>query len=89
MNPASDVITLCGGARRVADWLGKNPATIHRWRRPRSEGGTDGKIPAQQQDLLLEKARAAGIDLRPEHFFVVVPPLAAPCADCDEERGAA
>jgi hypothetical protein len=70
LEPARTVIEICGGARRVSDLCGRELSRVYRWTYAREKGGTGGLIPSEVQPLLLEQARAAGIDLRPEHFFV-------------------
>lgn len=66
---AHRVIEKCGGAQRVADLLGIHFASVHKWRYPLARGGTGGLIPTARQQELLQKARAAGIDLSPDDFF--------------------
>lgn len=75
MEPASTIITLCGGFAPVAAITGRSEIRVRRWTYSRERGGTDGLIPTDCQQLLLDGARARGIDLRPEHFFQSVPPL--------------
>jgi len=69
LEPANTIIALCGGAKAVAEMTGRDPKRVYRWAYPRDRGGTDGRIPSDVQQLLLERAQARGIDLRPEHFF--------------------
>lgn len=70
MEPAHTVITICGGFAAVADMTGRHEVNVRRWTYPKTQtGGTGGRIPSDCQELLLNEARARGIDLRPEHFF--------------------
>lgn len=89
MEPATSIIALCGGHAAVADICGVDVSRVHRWTYPKTRGGTGGAVPVPQQQRLLSGARARGIDLRPEHFFVDLPPVAAaspgmPAADARE-----
>jgi hypothetical protein len=69
MEPARSIIELLGGYMSVASITGRHPTRVLRWTYPAERGGTGGLIPAKYQRLLLAHAKAAGIDLRPEHFF--------------------
>ena len=71
MEPASTILSKCGGAPCVALWVGVHVTRVRRWTYPKSRGGTDGLIPARQQAALLAAARANGVDLSPGDFFIV------------------
>jgi hypothetical protein len=71
--PAERIITKCGGAQRIADWLGIQAAAVHRWKYPPERGGTNGFIPSNRQQDLLDKAREHGIELSPADFFAPDP----------------
>lgn len=75
MEPALTIINLCGGIDRVALMTGRSVVRVRRWTYPKERGGTDGLIPSDVQPHLLSAARAAGVNLKPEHFFKDVPPL--------------
>lgn len=45
-----------GGIRKMAELIGEPPSTVQSWK-------TAGRIPAQKQPLVLERAGAAGIDI--------------------------
>lgn len=47
----------------IARGLDVRPSTVHRWTRPRSDGGTDGTIPHRSQPALLALARAWRVKL--------------------------
>lgn len=67
---AQHVIDKCGGARRVAELLQINPASVYRWPRARDDNrGANGLIPMERAWQLLEEARRAGIPLEPADFF--------------------
>lgn len=76
MNQASHIITKCGGGdfKRgvpiVAELAGVHITRVFRWTYPKGKGGSDGIIPAAKQQKILENARARGIDLTPDDFFL-------------------
>jgi len=79
---AKHVITKCGGPQAVADLLGIELASVHKWKYPRSRGGTGGVVPTNRQHELLKLAREAGVDLTPADFFMADPqPAPAPVTD--------
>lgn len=49
---------------------GLHPSTIQSWKEA-------GRIPAKRQQLVLDKARARGIDLQPADFFDAPPDTSA------------
>jgi hypothetical protein len=75
---ADHVIEKCGGPKVVSEWLGLDLSNVYRFTYSRSNGGTDGIIPAKHQAALLTKARENGIDLRPDDFFVTDDPPTSP-----------
>lgn len=70
LEPAKTVIEICGGYSTVAEMVGRSEVRVRRWAYPKERGGTGGVIPADCQQRLLDAARRAGKDLRPEHFFL-------------------
>ena len=63
MKTAAFVISKFGGISALSKALGhKNPTTVQGWKER-------GVIPARQQGVVLEAARANDIDLLPEDFF--------------------
>lgn len=68
-NAAEHIIRKCGGAARVAEMLGMDVSSVHRWTYPRDKKGAAGRVPSKRQAELLAKAREAGIDLTPGDFF--------------------
>lgn len=87
---ADHVITKCGagskalGVKRISVWLNRAPVRIYAWTYPRERGGTDGVVPARDQQPLLMAARAAGVDLIPDDYFCQpLPPLGTPANDVE------
>jgi hypothetical protein len=70
LEPSKTIIEICGGVEAVANLTGRSTISVRRWGYPKSKGGTGGHVPADVQAPLLNSARAAGIDLRAEHFFI-------------------
>lgn len=68
--PAEKVITLFGGVRPLARELGRNPSSVLRWRRPKSEGGTGGAVPSAMQGRVLALAKARGLPLSAEDLIL-------------------
>ena len=76
LEPAATVIRMCGGASAVAKLTKRDVSRVHRWTHGKSRGGTGGRIPTDVQQDLLEAANDAGINLKPEHFFLPAKPKA-------------
>lgn len=57
-----------GGIRKMAELLGKPPSTVQSWKNA-------GRIPAQEQPLVLEKAKEAGVEVTADD---VVFPMGVP-----------
>jgi len=70
ITPADRVISAFGGVRATARALGRNPSSISRWRKPREEGGTGGRVPSSLQASILTGAKAAGLSLTAEDLIV-------------------
>lgn len=75
--PAEIVIRKMGGFDAVADICGVDRTRVFRWTYPKVRGGTDGRIPTQHQQTLLDFARSNGLDLTPDDFFDPVEERAA------------
>lgn len=67
--PASTIITRCGGVAVVAEWLGLNRTSVLRWTHPRERGGTGGLVPSKHQAPLISAAEKHGKRIRPADFF--------------------
>jgi hypothetical protein len=63
------IITLCGGYKAVSEMTGRDETRVRRWTYPKERGGSDGLIPSDVQQRLMDAARARGLPLTPEHFF--------------------
>ena len=70
VSPAEYVIKVFGGVRKVARAIGRDPASVSRWRRTAGQKGTDGRIPSKAQQELLIQAKALGLDLNPEDLLI-------------------
>lgn len=57
-----------GGIRKMAEMIGEPPSTVQSWKNA-------GRIPAQKQPLVIDKANAAGVEVTAED---VVFPLGLP-----------
>lgn len=68
-DPASTIITRCGGVAVVADWLSLNRTSVLRWTHPREKGGTGGLIPSKHQAPLISAAERHGKRIEPQDFF--------------------
>lgn len=68
--PAQKVITLFGGVRPLARELGRDPASIVRWRKPKELGGTGGAVPSAMQGKVLALAKARGLPLTAEDLIL-------------------
>jgi len=69
MSPAERIIEKCGGAAVVAELADVHLSRVHRWTYPKDRGGSGGVVPSQNQQRILDGARARGIDLAPSDFF--------------------
>lgn len=70
ITPADRVIEAFGGVRATARLLGRNPSSVSRWRKPREEGGSDGRVPGAIQEEVLAKAKQAGLSLTAEDLII-------------------
>jgi hypothetical protein len=61
--PADRVIAAFGGVPQLAAATGIPDKTIYRWRYPKTAGGSDGLIPSDRQQTILDAARRAGLEL--------------------------
>ena len=72
---ALEVLKLFGGGninygvKVVADIVGRDVATIHKWKYPRSKGGTGGYVPTHALTKLKKVARLEGVLITPEHLY--------------------
>jgi hypothetical protein len=87
MDPAETIIRKCGGGNfasgvnRISAWTAVDKSQVYRWCYARGRGGSDGVIPAQHHQKILDGARREEIALVPEDFFArsaAQPPVAEP-----------
>ncbi len=74
---AGRVIEKCGGHKVVAEWLGLSVTSVYRFTYSKERGGSGGLIPAEHQQVILEKAKERDIELSPSDFFndqAIAPP---------------
>jgi len=69
MDPAKTIIRKLGGPTAVSIALGVHRTRVSNWSRPRSVGGSDGRIPQNHIEPLLSLARHKGVDLTIHDFF--------------------
>ena len=69
LEPATKVITICGGFKAVAEITGRDQTRVRRWTYPKDKGGTGGTVPVECQQMLIDEARKGTFPLKPEHFF--------------------
>jgi len=69
MEPAKNIIELCGGVDAVAGIVGRDVTRIRRWTYPKERGGTGGLIPSDCAQVLMSAAVILKLPLKPEHFF--------------------
>jgi hypothetical protein len=69
MEPAQTIIKKLGGPSAVAEIVGRHRTRVSSWQRPRASGGTDGRVPQEHIETLLEHAKKRSIALRLSDFF--------------------
>lgn len=67
--PASSIISRLGGEAEVSRIAGTAYTAPYRWQHRREKGGTGGQIPQRYHRVLLDHARAQGIDLTADDFL--------------------
>ena len=73
MEPASTIIKLFGGPSKVAKIASVHRVRVSNWMRPKSKGGTGGRIPQAHIPVLLAAARERGIDVSAEQMLSATP----------------
>lgn len=76
MEPAASIIAKLGGPGAVAAAAGTSYTAPYRWQHPVEKGGTGGRIPAKHIPVLIDHAKANGIDLSANDFFAPAEPIA-------------
>jgi hypothetical protein len=61
--PARNIIDRLGGVTATAKIINKTPSAVSRWLVPRSEGGTNGRVPQNHWETILDFAVAHKIAL--------------------------
>ncbi len=74
LSDANFIIQQFGGVKALACAIGKDPATIYRWRYPKHKGGTGGLIPSSALHKVNEAAILLNINLQP-HPQVAARPI--------------
>ena len=63
LTPAEYVIITFGGVNATARAIGRSPAAVSKWKRPREEKGTDGEIPRSVRKDILDYAKRHQLDI--------------------------
>jgi len=66
---ASQIIALCGGPGKIAEWLGISATSVYRWTYARKSGGTGGRVPQKHIEPLLAAAQKNGVPLTLRDFY--------------------
>lgn len=69
LTPAEVVIRAFGGVNKTARAIGRNGGAVCRWRKPKEERGTNGRIPSEAQGLILQAARRLKIKITAEDLI--------------------
>lgn len=75
LEPASSIISLLGGPKRVAQEIKIHRTRVSKWKLPKESGGTGGSIPPRHIPNLMRFAIREKIDLRYSAFFPDEPEL--------------
>jgi len=70
ISPAEYVIKALGGVRATARAIGRDPASVVAWKRPRAKKGTDGQIPDKCHHTILKIAQERGLDITPNDLIL-------------------
>ena len=57
-----------GGLRKMAKAMGKDPANVYRWAKPREKGGTGGLIPSSAVMDVVDLAERDNVELTAEDW---------------------
>lgn len=69
LSPALYVIHIFGGVRATAKAIGRHHGTVIFWKKPKSKGGSDGRVPGCAQRLILAVAKRRRLDITPEDLI--------------------
>lgn len=67
--PVDLAVAAFGGIKALAKAANIPEKRIYRWRYPKAQGGSDGRIPADQQGKILAAARADDLPLTAEQLI--------------------
>lgn len=70
LSPAEYVIKVLGGVRPAARAIGRDPASVVAWKRPRAKKGTNGMIPDKCHHQILVIAKERGLDITPTDLIL-------------------
>jgi amino-acid N-acetyltransferase len=69
LKPAEYAILVFKGVRKLARAINRDPSSVSRWSKPKSEKGSDGFVPRGAQRLILDSAKAQGLDITPQDLI--------------------
>jgi hypothetical protein len=69
LNPAEYVVYVFGGVRKMSRMIGRAPASISAWNRPRTKKGCGGRIPMEAQYIILQIADRFKLPITPEDLL--------------------
>ena len=88
LEPASTIIRLLGGPKKVADEIKIHRTRVSKWKLPKESGGTGGTIPPKHIPRLMRFALREKIDLRYSAFFPDEPELDLDWIDTGDDPAA-
>ena len=69
MEPASTIVKKLGGPNAVAKIVGVHRTRVSNWMRPKSRGGTGGRVPQSHHFAILAEAKLRKIDIIASDFL--------------------
>jgi hypothetical protein len=71
LSPAAYAIRIFGGVRATARAFNRTAGAVSKWSQPKNEDrqGCEGRVPGKLQPLMLERAKALGLDLTPSDLI--------------------
>ncbi len=69
LQPAASIVQKLGGPSVVAKVAGVHRTRVSNWMRPRSAGGTGGRVPQDHHRALLDYAKQQSVELTAEDFI--------------------
>jgi len=77
MEPASSIVRMLGGPKKVGDFFGLSTSAVTKWYKPVEQRGCGGVIPSKRIAGLIELARSQGKFLEPNMMFAPPNPSTA------------